>query len=632
MEKLTQFRIENLRPTGWLKRQLEIEADGLAGNLDLVWPDVRDSAWIGGDREGWERVPYWLDGFIPLGLLLRRDDLRARAEKYITSILDRQSPDGWICPIDTEESEKYDIWAAFLIGKVLAQWAEETGDERAADALYRAMKNLWEKLQAGKASLFKWGKARWFECLIPILWLYRRTGEKWLVEMASYLKKNGDDWASFKDLWVEPYHEWTFHTHIVNVGMMFKYEELAAEVLGEKSEGKAEELWQYLTKYHGTSVGTIAGDECLAGLAANRGTELCSVVELMYSFEWLYRLTGDGKWLDRLERAAFNALPATFTDDMWAHQYDQQVNQISCRIFATKAIFGTNKKEAGLFGLEPEYGCCTANHPQGWPKLAANVFLRAADGVTCAMMLPETLETTINGAKVKIAIDTEYPFRHSAKYTVTASKPVAFTLRVRIPGWNRGKPTIDGIKNLNFRVNPQGLFLEDGKFAGGCLTIQKVWSGKTTFTLHLHDEPHLIARPYGLRAAEYGPLVFSLPLETEYVRHEYIRKDVERKFPFCDYELIPHSAWNYGFTDGKLTVREHKGDRVPFSSKAPRLTLETSLSPIEWGHEYGYRNVCARKPDGTTPIGEPVTVELYPYGCAKLRMTEMPRAGKPKTK
>ena len=49
-----------------MRQQLEIQAKGLSGNLDKFWPDIKDSAWIGGDREGWERVPYWLDGFIPL--------------------------------------------------------------------------------------------------------------------------------------------------------------------------------------------------------------------------------------------------------------------------------------------------------------------------------------------------------------------------------------------------------------------------------------------------------------------------------------------------------------------------------------------------------------------------------------
>ena len=57
------YKIHKIRPQGWFRQQLEIQANGLSGNLDKFWPDIKDSAWIGGEREGWERVPYWLDGF-----------------------------------------------------------------------------------------------------------------------------------------------------------------------------------------------------------------------------------------------------------------------------------------------------------------------------------------------------------------------------------------------------------------------------------------------------------------------------------------------------------------------------------------------------------------------------------------
>ena len=75
MKKYSFYTSNELKPSGWLRRQLEIQADGLCGNLDRVWPDVSDSAWIGGSHEGWERVPYWLDGFIPLAYLLENDDM-----------------------------------------------------------------------------------------------------------------------------------------------------------------------------------------------------------------------------------------------------------------------------------------------------------------------------------------------------------------------------------------------------------------------------------------------------------------------------------------------------------------------------------------------------------------------------
>lgn len=53
---MTPFECAAIQPMGWLAKQLQLQAEGLCGNLDLVWPDVRDSAWLGGQSEGWERV------------------------------------------------------------------------------------------------------------------------------------------------------------------------------------------------------------------------------------------------------------------------------------------------------------------------------------------------------------------------------------------------------------------------------------------------------------------------------------------------------------------------------------------------------------------------------------------------
>ena len=81
MQSLKLYTSNEIKPTGWLRRQLEIQADGLGGNLHKVWRDVKESSWIGGDSEGWERVPYWLDGFIPLAYLLENEDMIATAKR-----------------------------------------------------------------------------------------------------------------------------------------------------------------------------------------------------------------------------------------------------------------------------------------------------------------------------------------------------------------------------------------------------------------------------------------------------------------------------------------------------------------------------------------------------------------------
>ena len=187
------FTSKEIKPRGWLKRQLEIQADGLSGNLDKVWRDVRDSALIGGTAEGWERVPYWLDGFIPLAYLLENNDMIARAKKYIDAIISFQQPDGWICPCKTEEIAAYDTWAVLLIGKVLVVYYECSGDERIPAVVYRVLKNFYDLLKDGKIKLIEWGKYRWFEGFIPIDFLYQIYPEQWLIELAKILKEQGVD-------------------------------------------------------------------------------------------------------------------------------------------------------------------------------------------------------------------------------------------------------------------------------------------------------------------------------------------------------------------------------------------------------------------------------------------------------
>lgn len=599
MNKWNFYTSKELKPEGWLRRQLEIQAEGLSGNLHKIWPDIRDSAWIGGNREGWERVPYWLDGFIPLAYLLENKELIATAKKYIDAIISAQEDDGWICPCPKEKRAKYDTWAVQLICKTLKVYYDCSGDERIPDVIYRVLKNYYELLKSGEIKLFNWGKSRWFETFISLNFLNERYNEDWIKDLAKIIKEQGFDYNTAIDSWKKPSHIWRHNTHIVNIAMMLKSEAVSHELLGEDYTDNAEKLREILDKYNGTAFEGFTGDEVLSGLDPTKGTELCSVVEQMYSYEEIFAKTGDNKWAERLEMLAFNALPATLSEDMWTHQYVQQVNQTACQKTMIMAPWSTNGPYAHTFGLEPNFGCCTANFSQGWPKFALSAFMHKGNRIVNSVMLPSVL----NADGITIRLETDYPFNNKVHYYIDAQKDFDFV--IRIPSFAK-----------NLKVNGESEEIKDLEFA--------ISSGKTEIEIEFTATPYFKERPNNLYALQMGSLLFSVPVAYEKKMREYTKKGVERKFPYCDYQFIPKTPWNYGYADSDFEIIHNKIGDIPFSQDNPPVSIKANMRQIDWGLKFPYRSIARKTPKSSKPISELQKIELCPYGCARLRMTEMP--------
>ena len=602
MNKWSFYTSKEIKPQGWLRRQLEIQAEGLSGNLHKIWPDVRDSAWIGGNREGWERVPYWLDGFIPLAYLLEDEKLIADAKKFIDAIVASQKDDGWICPCKKEKRARYDTWAVQLIAKTLTVYYDCSGDERIPQVIYRILRNYYELLAGGEIKLFGWAKYRWFETFISLNFLWEKYGEDWIKDLAIIMKQQGFDYASATESWKKPRHVWLRKTHIVNITMMLKSEAVSHGLLGEEYTDFAEKMREILDRYNGTAFEGFTGDEVLSGIDPTRGTELCSVVEQMYSYEHLFAQTGDNKWAERLEVIGFNALPATLTEDMWAHQYVQMVNQIACERTMIMAPFSTNGPRAHIFGLQPNFGCCTANFNQGWPKFTLSAFMHRDNTVISAVMIP----CVLRDSGITVSLETDYPFRNRARYTIDSEKSFSFV--IRIPSFAR-----------NLRINGESAETKDIE--------TEIVPGQSEITVEFDAPAHLKERPNGLYALQAGSLLFSVPVKYEKKMHEYTRRGIERKFPYCDYQFIPQSAWNYGFAGGSFEIQYNDTGRFPFSEENPPVTVKAKMQKIDWGLKFPYKTVCRKTPESKKPLSPPEEISLCPYGCAKLRMTEMPLTG-----
>ena len=608
------LQMKEIKPEGWLLSQLKIQAAGLSGNLDKFWPDIKDSQWIGGKAEGWERAPYWLDGFIPLAWLLNDEDMKDRARRYVDYIMEHQTADGWICPDNNTDRSRYDIWVLFLILKVLVVYFDATGDERIEKVVYKALLALDKHIDG--CTLFNWAHTRWFECLISIWWLYDKIQEEWLINLASKLHCQGFDWQSFFKNW--PYKKpdekgrWSQMSHCVNNAMMLKSGALLWRMTGSEEDiNSSEKMVQLIDEYHGMVTGVFSGDECLNGVSPVQGTELCSVAEYMYSLEHLLLISGHAHWGDRLEKIAFNSLPAAFSPDMWSHQYDQQVNQVECSKQETP-VFGTNSGESHLFGLEPNFGCCTANLSQPWPKFALSTFMRSIDGLVAAVYAPCTVNTIIKGIKVSVTLETDYPFSDTLIFKVRPESQVEFSMYLRIPEWTQ---------NASIEIDGNCLPVKNGYFH----KLDKKWECATAFTLRLPMKPGLVSRPNNLYAVACGPLVYSNPIGERWVE---INKNISgREFPHCDYEIYPTTPWNYALcidkanVESMLKLESYPIGDCPFSPDGAPAAIRVKGRKVNWIME---NKSAAPSPRLDWISDDTEELLLIPYGCTNLRMTEMP--------
>lgn len=405
---------------------------------------------------------------------------------------------------------------------------------------------------------------------------------------------------------------WTFLNHVVNVAMALKSRAEMSLLTGEDPDSFALDFYRKLTEKHGMAIGHFTGDECLSGTGPIQGSECCGIVEAMYSYEELLSIGGNPFWGDLLEQTAFNGLAATVSADMWTHQYVQMTNQVECtRIPREKIPFNSNGGDAHTFGLEPNFGCCTANFNQGWPKFALSAVMRADDGLAVIALVPVRVETLVDGRKVCLVVDTQYPFRDTVRIRVLPEEAFMFSVSVRIPGFAKTAEVRTG--GEVFQANPGSFF-----------TRKKVWEAGEEINVTFCFEPQFVKRPGGMEALRRGPLFYALPIDAKYERIEYEKDGVIRKFPYCDYDIAPESDWAYGFGKGEVNVVYEDLPDMPFDREKPPVMLEMEMVPIDWKMENG---MCREQPESVKPVGEPVKRRLYSYGCTTLRMTEMPEIG-----
>ncbi|MCE5268165.1 MAG: glycoside hydrolase family 127 protein [Planctomycetaceae bacterium] len=617
---LTRFPVGSITPRGWLRQQLKLQAQGMHGRLAEVSKFLKweGNGWVNPqDKGGWEEVPYWIKGYGDLGYVLHDETIITEARRWIDAILASQQPDGWFGPIakrtGLDGKPDPDMWPHMPVLNALQSYYEFSNDPRVLTFMLNYSR--WQnKLPPKTFGAGYWPRMRFGDNLETVYWLYNRTGEPWLLELAKKIHENMADWTSGIP---DP------HWHNVNFAECFREPaEYWMQARDQRFFHAPERNYQLMMGLYGQFPGGgFAGDEvCRKGYDDPRqGFETCGIVEFIHSFQMLARISGNPLWADRCEQIAFNSLPAAMTPDLKALRYLTAANQAQSD--HTNKAPGIANEGAMLPYSPHKFRCCQHNHGMGWPYYAEELWLRTADGGVCASLYAASelwakLGSGKSAGNVRIVEETDYPFGDTITLTLDTAKPLRFPLYLRMPGW---------VQKATLTLNDQPLAVDAKPLS--YVVIDRTWTegDRLTLQLPMHVDVKKWAKNKDSVSVAYGPLEFSLKIGERWSR--FGGTDA-----WPEWDVYPTTPWNYGLVlnqqepAASFEVARKAGPLAPqpFTPEDAPIELRAKARQIPaW--KLDRNGLTEVLPQSPVKSGEPEqSVTLIPMGAARLRISAFP--------
>lgn len=629
--------IGSIKPAGWILKYLELQKEGLTGQLGEIsaWLDKSDNAWYSGSgkgKNGWEEVPYWLKGYGNLGYILKDEKITAETKRWLDKIFESQTPDGYFGPKVFDNDPKpnkeatLDLWPNMLVLWTLQSYYEYSNDARVIPFMTHYFK--WQLTVPDEKLLeIYWENSRGGDNLYSIYWLYNRTGDKMLLDLATKIHKNTANWSQKENL-----PNW----HNVNIAQCFR--EPATYFMQTKDSSYLKATYDdfyLIRKLYGQVPGGMFGSDENSRKGYDdprQAVETCGMVEQMASDEILLSITGDPMWADNCENVAFNTYPAAVMPDFKALRYLTAPNMV----VSDSRNHAPGIDNSGPFLMMNPFSsrCCQHNHAQGWPYYTEHLWMASPDNGVVAMLYNRsevTVKVGNKGNEVKLKQTTDYPFGENVKIEITTQAKVNFPLYLRIPIWcSTASIKINGIQQPNT--------FEAGSYA----RIERDWlqGDAVELVLPMKLKKEVWEKNKNSVSINYGPLTFSLKIG------EYYKEMDSKKSAIGDskwqasadqakwksYEIYPTSMWNYGLVLNELPLesqfeivkKEMPKSNFPFTQNDVPITLKAKGKIIpEWIIDKN--GLCDILPPSPVSVSTKIqTIELIPMGAARLRVSAFP--------
>jgi len=631
-QHLVKLPVGAVKPGGWLLKSLELQRDGLTGQLGEIsaWLTKKNNAWLNKDGTGdwgWEELPYWLKGYGNIGYVLSDKKMIDETMIWINGTLNSQRDNGDFGPFVIRKSNgKRDLWAQMLMLFVLQSYYEHSNDTRVLNHMTRYFK--WQMTIPETDFLTDyWENSRGGDNLYSVYWLYNHTKETWLLELAEKIHRNTANWRL---------NGWLPNWHNVNIAQCFREPAEYFQQSKNASDLQASYDNQKLIRemYGQVPGGMWGGDENSRKgfIDPRQAVETCGMVEQMASDEIMMRITGDPYWAENTEDVAFNTFPAAFMPDYKALRYLVAPNMVS----SDSKNHNPGIDNPGPYLMMNPFSsrCCQHNHTSGWVYYAENMWMATPDNGLVAVFYAEgEVKATVGDkTEVRITTQTHYPFEDQVNMKVSLTKAATFPIYFRIPAW---------ADNATIRIN--GKVVNASPVAGKYVRIAGSWKNGDAITLNFPMK--LALRNWEKNknsvSISYGPLTYSLKVAENYVRHDsketaqYDSKwqDNVDQSKWPAFEILPAGPWNYGLPSNALSNLEQNftvvkkpwpADNNPFTTASVPMEIKTKGKQIP-GWVIDQYGLCAELPESPVTSDQPLTdITLIPMGAARLRISSFP--------
>lgn len=365
------------------------------------------------------------------------------------------------------------------------------------------------------------------EIEIGLVALYRATGEDRYLRLAKFfLDERGR--ANGRDLYGPICQDHLPVTeqreavgHAVRAGYMYAGMTDIAALTGDAQYASAvKALWENVVGKKLALTGGIGarhdgeafGDNYdLPNLKAYN--ETCAAQANILWNQRLFQLTGEAKYIDILERTLYNGFLSGIGLDGRSFYY---VNPLAC-----DGEFLFNR--ATSMTRQPWYqtSCCPTNIVRLLPSLSSYVYARRGRDIFVNLYAAGDGRFRINDIDVRIQQATDYPWDGDIVLQVSVSKPVTFSLKLRVPGYARNQPLPSDLYRFAKTSFDEAYLSMDGMMIpylleDGYISLEREWQSESQILLRLPLAPRRIVAHNavdelrGKVALERGPIVYAL--------------------------------------------------------------------------------------------------------------------------